>query len=156
MVRTTFDKILAGTYTSRPSKRTLEALAYLANVSEDRVYRAAGREAAKASFTELLPPDIDDLNDDQRKAVINVARAFLKSNLELQGMRNELHRTQGQPSNVVNFPTPDAEVARTSEKSREDWAAYETGAGKSMKRHQVEKQDTDAEGSQDPDDHKGK
>lgn len=123
MVRTTFDKILAGTYTSRPSRRTLDALAHLAGIPAARVYKAAGRDGVKASFTELLPPDIDELNDDQRNAVIGVARAFLKSNLELQGMRNELsHRTQPQPSNVINLPSADAKVARANQKT--DRAAH--------------------------------
>ncbi len=58
---TTVNKIIAGTYTSRPGIKTVEALATLAGVPMAEAYNAAGIEAPQASLAEQLPPDADTL-----------------------------------------------------------------------------------------------
>lgn len=112
MSRSTFDRMLKGEYPSRSMPQTLEALAYLADVPVERVYEAADRRYDAKKFAEQLPPDIDQLTEDQRNAVISVARAFLKTNRELERLQNEFDKTQpdDQSSNVVeaDFAAEDA------------------------------------------------
>lgn len=88
MSQTTFDRIISGQYRSRPKESTLEALAYLARVPLKRVFAAAGRPYVAAKFADQLPPDVDQLNEDQREALIYTARAFLKANKELERLKH--------------------------------------------------------------------
>ena len=81
---TTFDRILAGTYTSTPSRKTLEALAVLAKVPVEDVYVAAGVPAPMARFADQLPPDADLLTGQQREAVLAVVRQFAAANRALR------------------------------------------------------------------------
>ena len=92
-----------------------------------------------------------DLSARDRKIILTVIDAMRD---ETDGQHHG--KQDGDPeTNNVHQLRPSSQGVVSSEKSTEGWAAYKPG-GKSMKRHQVEKQDTDAEGSQDPDDHKGK
>lgn len=86
---TTVDKIIAGTYTSRPTRPTLEALAALSGYSLEKVYEAAGEPMPLVPFAEQLPPDADLLSADQRRVVIDVMRQFAKQNRELAEARQE-------------------------------------------------------------------
>ena len=49
---TTVDKILAGTYTSRPPRKTLEVLAQLSGVPVEKVYEAAGELPPQARLAD--------------------------------------------------------------------------------------------------------
>lgn len=90
---TTVDKILAGTYTSRPGPRTLEALATLAGLPVEVVYQAAGIPLPLAPMRESLPPDADLLTPDQRRVVLDVVRAFASANKQLHDARVHDERT---------------------------------------------------------------
>lgn len=94
MAYTTFNKFLNGTYAARPSAKTLESLAYLAGVPVERVYDAAGRDYPTAKVADMLPPDVDNLTIDQRNVLVDVARAFLKTNKELEGLRDDLKQSE--------------------------------------------------------------
>jgi len=127
MSPTTFDRIAAGKYRSKPQEKTLQALAYLAGVSEERVYKAAGRPYVASKFADQLPPDVDQLDEDQREALIYTARAFLKTNREIERLRDELRKQNKQsaePSNVIeaDFPQEDAV-------SEQKIASYKQGLG---------------------------
>lgn len=74
---TTFSSITAGTYPSRPSKATLEAIAGLAGVSYAEVYRAAGLGETGPPFTDQLPRNVDNLTASQRNVVLMMIRALL-------------------------------------------------------------------------------
>ena len=84
---TTVDKILAGTYTSRPKRATLEALAELSGIPLERVYEAAGEPLPLLPLAEQLPPDADLLSAEQRRVVIDTVRQFAKVNRELAEAR---------------------------------------------------------------------
>lgn len=86
---TTVDKILAGTYTSTPKRETVDALAILANVPTDTAYRAAGLPLPQAPFADQLPPDVDTLDADQRRVLIEMARVFLKQNRRIHDLEND-------------------------------------------------------------------
>ncbi|ASN39023.1 hypothetical protein CGQ24_08335 [Arthrobacter sp. 7749] len=77
---TTVDKILAGTYTSRPTRPTLDALAQLSEVEPSEVYAAAGVALPMKPLADQLPPDVDTLTSEQRRIVIDLARVFVKQN----------------------------------------------------------------------------
>lgn len=126
MSRSTFDRMLKGEYPSRSMPQTLEALAYLAGVPVERVYEAADRRYDAKKFAEQLPPDIDQLTEDQRNAVITVARAFLNANRENERLQNELDTQQhpDESGNVIeaDFPQEDAV-------SEQKIASYKQGLG---------------------------
>lgn len=85
---TTIDKILAGTYTSRPGKKTLEALAQLSGLPLAVVYEAAQMELPQARLADQLPPDVDSLTPEQRRIVIDLARLFVKQNRAYQDLEH--------------------------------------------------------------------
>lgn len=86
---TTVDKILSGTYTSTPKRETVDALAILANVPKSTAYRAAGLPLPQAPFADQLPPDVDTLDADQRRVLIEMARVFLKQNRRIHDLEND-------------------------------------------------------------------
>lgn len=83
---TTVDKILAGTYTSRPSRLTLQALAQLSGASLEEVHLAAGKALPQKPLADQLPPEVDSLTPDQRRVVIDLARVFVKQNQREQAL----------------------------------------------------------------------
>ena len=121
---TTFDKILNGTYASRPQAKTLEALAFLADVPIERVYAAANVPYTSDKFADELPPDVDLLTTDQRHAVITVARAFLNANREIERLHNESEEQQEDPGNVVK-----GRFAQEDAQPEQKIAAYRRGLG---------------------------
>lgn len=140
MSRSTFDRILNGTYASRALPETLDALAFLADVPAERVYRAAKRKYAAAKFSEQLPPDIDLLTDDQRNAVITVARAFLNANRELEGLRNESDdkRQQARPKrHLRTVEDADSQDAGEEQKIPDGIAAYDRELGDGIRPNQL-------------------
>jgi hypothetical protein len=74
---TTINGMAAGTYKSRPTRRTLDALADLSGYSREAVYAAAELPLPGPPFADELPPDVDRMHPHQRRAVIEVIRAFL-------------------------------------------------------------------------------
>lgn len=87
---TTVDKILSGTYTSRPGKKTLEALAKLSGVPVADVYAAAQVALPQARLADQLPPDVDSLTPEQRKVIIDIARQFLNDNRTIHQLENKI------------------------------------------------------------------
>ncbi|MDQ0756125.1 hypothetical protein [Arthrobacter sp. B3I4] len=91
---TTVDKIIAGTYTSRPSRKTLEALSRLSGVPVAQVYEAANEVPPQARLADQLPPDVDTLSPEQRKVIIDIARVFLKENRTIRRLELEVASTE--------------------------------------------------------------
>jgi len=109
---TTVDKILAGTYTSRPSRKTLEALATLSGVPVADVYKAANQDLPQARLADQLPPDVDSLTPEQRKVIIDIARVFLKENRTIQRLETEIAQNEDKQDNYrLAAREPDAEIA---------------------------------------------
>lgn len=100
---TTVDRIIAGTYKSRPKGETIAALAQLSGYSEEQVRRAAGLAPQMRSFAEDLPPDADLLSPDQRRVVLDVVRQFARANSELYAARqSEAGEDRAQRSAPMN------------------------------------------------------
>lgn len=93
---TTVDKILAGTYTSRPGKKTLEALSQLSGEPLAVVYEAAQQELPQARLADQLPPDVDILTPEQRKVIIDIARVFVKENKTIHRLEASLENLPAQ------------------------------------------------------------
>lgn len=87
---TTVDKMLAGTYTSRPGKKTLEALAQLSGEPLAVVYEAARKDLPQARLADQLPPEVDSLTPEQRKVIIDIARLFVKENRLIHQLETSL------------------------------------------------------------------
>lgn len=109
---TTVDKLLAGTYTSRPSRRTLEALAQLSGVPVEKVYAAAQVAPPQARFADQLPPGVDSLTPEQRKVIIDIIRVFLKDNRTIHRLENENAEKEPEAQDDYRLAArePDAEI----------------------------------------------
>lgn len=77
---TTINSMAAGTYMSRPSKETLDALVALSDFTVEEVYAAAHRPVPLQPLAEVLPDGSDALLPGQREAVLAVVRQFIKDN----------------------------------------------------------------------------
>lgn len=99
---TTVDKILTGKYRSTPKPATLDALALLAGVEREDVYRAAGVPMPMAPFAEQLPPDADLLTPLQRDAVLAVVRQFTQVNKALYSAQEAGGGEDAQRSSSMN------------------------------------------------------
>jgi hypothetical protein len=100
---TTVDKIIAGTYNSRPKAATLAALAQLSGIPLARVYDAAGLPMPLSPLAESLPPDADLLSPEQRRVVIDVVRQFAKQNRELDEARRA-QEAGGEHDSTPKYP----------------------------------------------------
>lgn len=87
---TTVDKIIAGTYNSRPTRKTLEALSALSGIPLAQVYEAARLPMPSKRLADQLPPEADLLDDSQRRVVIDIVRVFAGQNRELDLTRRQL------------------------------------------------------------------
>lgn len=76
---TTLGHIRARTYKSVPSDETVRALAWLAGVSEDVAFAAAGRRAPGPPLADELPPGVDNLSPKSRRAVIELLRVLVEA-----------------------------------------------------------------------------
>lgn len=105
--RVTISNILNGSYKSRPTDDTIRAIAYLAGVTDEVAFTAAGRRAPGRPFAEDLPDGVDDLTPKEREAAVYMLRVLVQQRRELN--HHEDQDTQDPPSN----PPADGE-ARTS------------------------------------------
>jgi hypothetical protein len=111
---TTVNHLAAGTYKSRPSRNTLEALAELSGVPLAKVYEAAKVPMPMARLADQLPPDADLLSPAQREAVIAVVRQFAAANRALHEredvMGNAEHPAPTSSPDIA-FEGPDGTVS---------------------------------------------
>lgn len=82
---TTLSQILAGTYKSIPRDSTIRAIAWLAGVSDEVAFMAAGQPVPGPPFAEELPPGVDNLPAKARKAAIDMLRVLVDMNKEVVG-----------------------------------------------------------------------
>lgn len=79
VVDTTLNAIAAGTYKSKPSDDTIRAIAWLADVSDEVAFAAAGVPMPGPPFAEELPPGVDYLSQPSRKAAVEILRALVRA-----------------------------------------------------------------------------
>jgi hypothetical protein len=80
LATTTVNAIRQGTYKSAPSKETIKAIAWLAGVSDEVAFTAAGQPVPGPPFAEELPPGVDNLPPKARKAAIDMLRVLVDLN----------------------------------------------------------------------------
>lgn len=83
--RTTISQILKGTYKKEPTDGTIRAIGWLAGVSDEAAFAAAGRRAPGPPFAAELPAGIDDLSPGERVAALALLRTLV-------GQRREINR----------------------------------------------------------------
>ncbi|MGF6835891.1 hypothetical protein QF015_004092 [Paenarthrobacter sp. TE4293] len=74
---TTINQIRQGLYKSKPREGTLRALAWLAGVSDEVAFTAAGQTVPGPPFAEELPPGVDNLSPKARKVVLDMVRVLV-------------------------------------------------------------------------------
>ncbi|ALV45805.1 hypothetical protein MB46_10265 [Arthrobacter alpinus] len=82
---TTLNHLRNGTYKSVPSGDTIRAIAWLAGVSDEVAFMAAGQPVPGPPFAEELPPGVDNLPAKARKAAIDMLRVLVDMNKEVVG-----------------------------------------------------------------------
>jgi hypothetical protein len=78
----TLNRIRQDTYLSRPSVASVRAIAYLANVSEDTAFAAAGVTLARTGEPWHPPVEADRLDARQRKALSELIRAVVPDEVQ--------------------------------------------------------------------------
>jgi hypothetical protein len=112
ITHTQINHMIGGTYRHKPKQSTIEAIATLARVPYWRVYEAAGVPQPGPPFAQELPPNIDRLMPHQRKAVIEVMRAFLvDAAASSDATVHQLHDSLSEALDEVP-PVPDDVAAR--------------------------------------------
>lgn len=77
IVGTTINQIRNGTYKSVPSAETLRALAWLAGVSDEVAFTAAGQPVPGPPLGDELPHGADNLSPKSRKVVLDMVRVLI-------------------------------------------------------------------------------
>lgn len=99
VVYTTLNHIRSGTYKSIPSPDTLKAIAWLAGVSDEVAFTAAGQPVPGPPFAEELPPGVDNLSPKSRKIMIDLARVLVDLEKNADASSTQDHE---QPADVDN------------------------------------------------------
>ncbi|AYD83915.1 immunity repressor [Gordonia phage Getalong] len=97
--RQTVSEIVSGKYKKTPQDGTLRAIAWLADVSDEVAFAAAGKRVPGPPFAAELPPGVDELEDDERKTAIAVLRTLV-------AQRREINRYVATSSNSTEQGTP--------------------------------------------------
>lgn len=84
IVGTTLNAIEAGTYHSAPTAETIRAIGWLAGVSDEIAFAAAGRAVPGPPFANELPPGVDDLSPKERRAAVEILRALVAQRQEIK------------------------------------------------------------------------
>jgi len=120
---TTVDKMLDGTYKSKPGRKTLEALSILSGYTIEQVYRAAKVPLPLKPLRDDLPADADLLTGSQRRVVIDAIRLFAQQNRELATLRAVTGEDGERHVSAAANQAPEAGPAKQPAKSDFDLAA---------------------------------
>ncbi|UVT31582.1 helix-turn-helix DNA binding protein [Mycobacterium phage Mask] len=110
IVGTTLNAIEAGTYHSTPTAETIRAIGWLANVSDEIAFAAAGRAVPGPPFAQELPPGVDDLTSPERRAAIAMLRALVAQRQEINRYEAILASHQTAPPGTSGEASEDQEV----------------------------------------------
>lgn len=86
--RSTASQILRGAYRGTPSPATVRAIGWLAGVTDEEAFAAAGQPAPGRPLAEELSSAADTLNDRERAIVIDVVRALLTQRQDVDGFKS--------------------------------------------------------------------
>lgn len=110
LASTTFNHIRAGRYKSAPTDETIRAIGWLAGVSDEVAFAAAGQKAPGLPLADELPPGADNLSPKARKTIIDLTRVLIEYETESHGNNDS---TKG-----IDKPRTLRAVAPTSDSSQ--------------------------------------
>jgi len=114
VTHTTLNQVRSGTYKSIPSDETIRALAWLAGVSDEVAFTAAGQPVPGPPFAEELPPGVDNLSLKSRKAALDMLRVLVDLEKDAGHAGNAQH--QDQPADTTGAGS-NARNARPGQKT---------------------------------------
>ena len=94
--RSTASQILRGAHRGTPSPATVRAIGWLAGVSDEDAFAAAGQPAPGRPLADELPAAADTLNDRERAVVVDVVRALLAQRHDIDGWKTTTAEALGQ------------------------------------------------------------
>ena len=94
--RSTASQILRGAHRGTPSPATVRAIGWLAGVSDEDAFAAAGQPAPGRPLADELPAAADTLNDRERAVVVDVVRALLAQRPDIDGWKTTTAEALGQ------------------------------------------------------------
>lgn len=118
IVDTTLNAIANGSYKARPTAETVRAIAWLAGVSDDEAFVAAGIPSPGLPFARELPPGVDQLSPRSRRAMVEVLRALVAAELA-QGVAHP-PSAQLAAARDVGAPSLGEQVRGEQDKAAED------------------------------------
>lgn len=114
--RSTASQILRGAYRGTPSPATVRAIGWLAGVTDEDAFAAAGQPAPGRPLADELPAATDTLNDRERAVVIDVVRALLAQRQDIDGWKATIAETLGRiASDLATIRQTLDEVARRND-----------------------------------------
>ncbi|MEN4476508.1 hypothetical protein [Mycolicibacterium cosmeticum] len=90
----TLNRLRQGTYATRPTDASIRAIAYLADVSENTAFAAAG-VTAPAAVAYQPPREAQRMSSRQRKALDEMIRAFIADYISAVATRSDLSNLIG-------------------------------------------------------------
>jgi hypothetical protein len=94
LATTTVNAIRQGTYKSAPTTETIKAIAWLAGVSDEVAFTAAGQPVPGPPFAAELPPGVDNLPAKARKAAIDMLRVLVDMNKDDHALQQEIDQAR--------------------------------------------------------------
>lgn len=131
---TTVNQIRQGIYKSVPREDTIRAIAWLASVSEEVAFTAAGQPVPGPPFAEELPPGVDNLSLKSRKAALDMLRVLVDLEKDADHAGNAQH--QDQPTDAAGAGS-DARNARSGQKTSRPISLASDSASKTKNNHSV-------------------
>lgn len=111
----TVNKLRARTNKSSPTPDTIRVIAWLAGVSEEVAFTAAGQTVPGPPLGEELPPGADNLPPKARKAVIEYMRVLIDQQEQIRELTQQLESAQA--SERSGGGAPAREDARAGQKT---------------------------------------
>lgn len=138
LATTTVNAIRQGVYKSAPTAETIRAIAWLAGVSDEVAFTAAGQPVPGPPFAEELPPGVDNLSLKSRKAALDMLRVLVdlekdadeERQAELQALREERRKLLKDSGYV-------SPGQKTEELGDESTLAAKRKAGESIQKHKA-------------------
>lgn len=138
VTHTTLNQVRSGTYKSAPSDETIRAVAWLAGVSDEVAFTAAGQPVPGPPFAEELPPGVDNLSLKARKAALDMLRVLVdldkdadeERQAELQALREERRKLLKD----AGYVSPGQ---KTDQHDDEATLAAKRRAGESIQKHKA-------------------
>lgn len=86
---TTLNKLQKGRYLGTPRQKTVEALAFLAQIPVEIVKGLAGTGTGLKPFSQVLPTNVDLLTGSRRRTAIEVLKILIEAEMAIQNRTDQ-------------------------------------------------------------------